>query len=243
MFNVCTQTGIILAFYQSLMKMAITIEQIGKLNYFAGIEAERLNDILPFLKAKIYSKGQTIIGEGDTEPILLFISAGVGKIFKTSSEGKEQIINIIKPGESFGDLVVFDGYPSPYSVQALSIMTEVIWVHRNDLIPFLERNWQVAQNVIKAVAKQARSLLVLVEDLSFKNVTGRVAKILLQNSEPGPQGFQRLTQYEMAAMAGTAREVVGRSLKSLEDTGAIILDRHRIIIKNKEYLKQVAGVD
>lgn len=223
--------------------MAITVEQIGKLNYFTGIENDRLAGMLPSFKLKLYSKGQTIVAEGDTEPILQFVSVGVVKIFKTSAEGKEQIIDIIRPGESFGDIAVFNGGASPYSAQALGITTDILWVHRDDLLAFLGKNWRAALNALSAVSRQARSLLVLVEDLSFKNVTGRVAKILLQNSAPGPEGFQRLTQYEMAAMAGTAREVVGRSLKSLEDSGAIGLEKHRIIIKNKEYLKQLAGVD
>jgi CRP-like cAMP-binding protein len=223
--------------------MAVTVEQIGKLRYFAGIENDRLAGILPFFKLKSYSKGQNIVAEGDNEPILLFVSAGVVKIFKTSSEGKEQIIDILKPGESFGDINVFNFASSPYSAQALGITTDILWIHRDDLLPFLERNWKAALNALRSLAVQANSLLILVEDLSFKNVTGRVAKILLQNTTPGPEGFQRLTQYEMAAMAGTAREVVGRSLKSLEEVGAIGLDRHKIIIKNKEYLRQLAGVD
>ncbi len=70
-----------------------------------------------------------------------------------------------------------------------------------------------------------------------------MAKILLQNAVPGPEGTQKLTQYEMAAMAGTAREVVGRSLKTLEDSGAIEIERHRIIVKNKDYLRQLAGLN
>jgi CRP-like cAMP-binding protein len=223
--------------------MAISVDQISKLEYFRGIEDERLAGIVPLFKLKTYSKGQTIVAEGDTEPLLQFVSTGVVKIFKTSPEGKEQIIDIVRPGESFGELTLFGSGPSPYSVLALGITNDILWIHRNDLVPFLEKNWKAALNAFRAIASQARALLALVEDLSFKNVTGRVAKILLQNSAPGADGFPRLTQFEMAAMAGTAREVVGRSLKSLEDSGAIGLDRHKIIIKNKDYLRQLAGVD
>jgi CRP/FNR family transcriptional regulator len=64
----------------------------------------------------------------------------------------------------------------------------------------------------------------------------------LENAGDGTGAGVRLTQQEMAAMAGTAREVVGRSLKALEDNGAIRLDRHRIVIRNKEALKNMVGV-
>ena len=82
----------------------------------------------------------------------------------------------------------------------------------------------------------------LVEDLSFKHVIGRVAKILLQYAGDGTGRQPRLTQQEMAAMAGTAREMVGRSLKTLEEDGVIRLDRHRIVITDNEALREMAGV-
>jgi CRP/FNR family transcriptional regulator len=92
----------------------------------------------------------------------------------------------------------------------------------------------------RVLAGRVRHLVSLVEDLSFKRVIGRVAKILLEHAGDGISGPRpRLTQQEMAAMAGTAREVIGRSLKALEEEGAIRLDRQRIIITNKQALKEV----
>ena len=223
--------------------MAITLEAISKLKYFTGIESDRISGLMQFFKTKAFVKWQNIVSEGDQQQVLYFVGTGVVKIFKTSAEGKEQIIAIKRPGESFNDISVFSFGNSPYSAQALGVNTETLWIHKNDLFPFIEKNWQVALNAFNVIADQERALLVLIEDLSFKNVTGRVAKILLQNSTPGPEGSPRLTQYEMAAMAGTAREVVGRSLKSLEDGGAIALERHRIVIKNKEFLRHLAGLD
>jgi len=222
--------------------MTITVDDLGKLKYFTGVEMSRLAGITQLFAKKSFIKGQTIVSEGDAQPNLHFVNSGVVKMFKTSSEGKEQIIKIIRPGESFNDLTVFGSGNSPYSAQALG-NTVIYWVHKHDLLPVMEKNWKIALNALEILGEQARALLTLVEDLSFKNVTGRVAKILLQNSNPGPDGYQRLTQYEMAAMAGTAREVVGRSLKALEENGTISLERHRIVIKDKEYLGRIAGLN
>ncbi len=222
--------------------MTITVDDLEKLRYFAGVENSRLAVFTQLFSKKSFIKGQTIVSEGDTQRNLYFVTSGVVKMFKTSSEGKEQIIKIVRPGESFNDITVFGSGISPYSMQALG-NTVIFWIQKNDLMPVMEKNWKVALNALEILAEQQRLLLTLVEDLSFKNVTGRVAKILLQNSNPGPDGYQRLTQYEMAAMAGTAREVVGRSLKSLEENGIIGLERHRIIIKDKEYLGRIAGLN
>ena len=222
--------------------MTITVDDLGKLRYFAGVETSRLAVFTQLFSKKSFIKGQTIVSEGDDQRSLHFVNSGVIKVFKTSSEGKEQIIKILRPGESFNDITVFGSGSSPYSMQALGNAI-VFWIHKSDLMPMMEKNWKIAQNALDILGEQQRLLLTLVEDLSFKNVTGRVAKILLQNSNPGPEGYQRLTQYEMAAMAGTAREVVGRSLKSLEENGTISLERHRIIIKDKEYLGRIAGLN
>ena len=80
------------------------------------------------------------------------------------------------------------------------------------------------------------------EDLSFRHVTGRVAKMLLEYAGDGDGERPRLTQQEMAAMIGTAREMVGRSLKSLEEEGAIRVERNRIIITDLAALRELAGV-
>lgn len=243
MFNSSETAGIIATIRDSLGSlMTITVDELMKLRYFDGVERSRLAGLPNLFGQKTYIKGQTIINEGDNHRNLHFVQAGVVKIFKTSSEGKEQIIKIAKPGESFNDIGVFGPGGSQYSAQALGNVT-VAWINKDDIMKVMEKNWRIAQNALEVLGEQGKFFLALVEDLSFKNVTGRVAKILLQNSLPGPDGFQRLTQYEMAAMAGTAREVVGRSLKTLEENGSISLERHRIVIKDKEFLGRLAGLN
>jgi len=106
----------------------------------------------------------------------------------------------------------------------------------------------IALNIIKVLAGKVRHFVSLVEDLSFRHVTGRVAKLLLEYATNGSEEGKgkgprpRLTQQDMAAMVGTAREVVGRSLKALEEEGAIRMDRHRIAIVNREVLEERSGV-
>jgi CRP/FNR family transcriptional regulator len=79
----------------------------------------------------------------------------------------------------------------------------------------------------------------LVEDLSFRHVIGRVAKVLLENAGDGTAPGTRLTQQEMAALVGSVREVVARSLKTLESEGAIKLERHRIRSMDKKALENM----
>ncbi len=218
--------------------MAVELEFLKKIPYFAGLSAMELELIRKLIVEKKADRGEMLILEGEQASALHFVVSGVLKVFKTSAEGKEQILNIVRPGESFNDVSVFDDDPSPVSVQALGTVA-LYEIRKNDLEAILRKYPQIARNVVNVLAGRVRHLVSLVEDLSFRHVIGRVAKILLENAGDGTGAGARLTQQEMAAMAGTAREVVGRSLKALEDKGAIRLDRHRIVIRDKEALKNM----
>lgn len=222
--------------------MTVELEFLKKILYFSGLAEAELESIRKLIGEKTAGRGEVLILEGDTVNALHFVVSGALKVFKTSAEGKEQILNILRPGDSFNDVPVFDNAPSPVSVQALGPVV-LYEIGKSDIEAILRKYPQAARNVINVLAGKVRHLVSLVEDLSFRHVIGRVAKILLENAGDGDGagGGARLTQQEMAAMAGTAREVVGRSLKAMEDDGVIRLDRHRIVIRNKEALKTMIG--
>lgn len=221
--------------------MAVELEFLKRIPYFAGLTEAELESIRKLIVEKTADRGDVLILEGDMAKALHFVVSGALKVFKTSADGKEQILNILRPVDSFNDVPVFDNAPSPVSVQALGHVA-LCELGRGDLEAILGKYPQIARNVINVLAGRVRHLVSLVEDLSFRHVIGRVAKILLESAGNGGGAGARLTQQDMAAMAGTAREVVGRSLKALEDGGIIRLDRHRIVIRNKEALKNMIGV-
>jgi CRP/FNR family transcriptional regulator len=129
---------------------------------------------------------------------------------------------------------------NPASAQALGPVT--LYGLKKDKLQSIMRQYpQIALNTSKVLAGRMRQLVNLVEDLSFRHVLGRVTKILLTHADDGTGTNDHLTQQEMAAMAGTAREVVARSLKSLEEQGYIRLERHRIVITNKQSLEEIVA--
>jgi len=208
-------------------------------NLASTAEIERVSK---YVFEKKVEKGELILAEGEQPQALYFVVSGAVKMFKTSPDGKEQIFGIVYSGGSFNDVAVFDGERNPVSAQAM--VTSVLYsIRKKDIEIILKEHPKIALNIGRVLAGQIRQLGGLVEDLSFRNVTARVAKILVENSDGGSSGQHRLTQQDMAAMAGTAREVVGRSLKSLEDEGVIKMERHRIIIRDIDMLKNVAGAN
>jgi len=221
--------------------MAVQLEFLKSILYFSALGFAELESISKLVFEKTADRAEMVLLEGESPENLYFVASGVVKVFKTSAEGKEQILSIVRPGESFNDVPIFDGGPNPVSAQAMGTVL-LYGIKKNDMEAILRNHPQIALNVIKVLARRVRHLVSLVEDLSFKHVIGRVAKILFEHIGGEIGRGPRLTQQEMAAMAGTAREVVGRSLKALEEEGAIKLDRHRIIITDKEALQKIMEV-
>jgi CRP-like cAMP-binding protein len=221
--------------------MAVQLDFLKNVLYFSGLDLAELESIGKLVFEKTAERGEMVLLEGESAADLYFVASGVVKVFKTSAEGKEQILNIVRPGESFNDVSIFDGGPNPAGARAMGPVL-LYGIRKNDIEAVLRDHPQAVLNVIKVLASRVRHLMSLVEDLSFKHVIGRVAKILFEQVGGQMGRGPRLTQQEMAAMAGTAREVVGRSLKALEEEGAIKVDRNRIVIKDIEALQKIMGV-
>ncbi len=219
--------------------MASKVEFLKSVGYFSQLSLAGLEAVSQLVFEKKCRPGELIVFEGEEARALYFIASGVVKVFKTSAEGKEQILAIARPGESFGDVPIFNGGLNPASAQAMGPVT-LYGVEKGKMESILRDYPEVALSAIRVMAGRVRHLLSLVEDLSFKHVIGRVAKILLEYARDGTAPGTRLTQRDMAAMAGTAREVVSRSLRALEDDAIITVERHRIVIVNKDALEKIA---
>ena len=221
--------------------MAVQVESLKTITYFSGLSLTELNSIHKFVFEKAVVEGEIVQFEGEPAKAVYFIVSGLAKVFKISAEGKEQVLYFVRPGDSFNDVSAFENSPSLTSVEAM--MPAVLYgIRKDDLETVLREYPPVALNMLRVLSKRVKHLVSLVEDLSFRNVTNRVAKVLLEYAGDGAGQKPRLTQQDMAAIAGTAREMVGRSLKTLEDEGTIRLNRNRIIITDKEALREMAGI-
>jgi CRP/FNR family cyclic AMP-dependent transcriptional regulator len=216
--------------------MSTNREFLASIPYFSGLDSAELDSIGQSFSERKVERGEIIQLEGEAVGELFFVSSGAIKVFKTSADGKEQILSIARPGEALNDIAIFDGGVSPASVQAMTPAT-LYRIGRNELHTLLRDHPRLSLNTAKILAERTRQMMSLVEDLSFRHVIGRVARLLLENAGNGTAPGTRLTQQEMAAMVGSVREVVARSLKTLEAEGAIKLERHRIRITDRKALE------
>jgi CRP-like cAMP-binding protein len=217
----------------------VEIDFLKRVPVFSGLDETTLEDISRLMVVREARKHEIIWLEQEPARMIYFVGEGLIKLFKTSDAGKEQILRLAHPGDCFGHAGALNGGSHPESVQA--VMPSVLFgLASHDLEALLAAHPLLARNAIKLLATEMHHYMSLVEDLSLRCVNGRLAKMLLADNMKGAcDTSPALTRADMAAMTGTVREVIGKSLKSLEDQGIIRYDRHRIVIRDREALRSL----
>lgn len=217
--------------------MAIEIAALRGIPEFSALADTELTYVQQVTRQRRIQRGELLFLEGGPGEHLYYLQSGRVKVFKISADGKEQVLRLFQAGETFNEVPIFDGGPNPASAMVLEDGIAYV-LHRDDIQRLLSEHPRIATSVIRVLASRLRYMVGLVEDLSFKHVSARVAKTLLLHSEAVEgKTAHRLTQQELAALVGTAREVVGRVLKALEHEGIIDLEQGRITILNRERLE------
>ncbi|MBV9325734.1 MAG: Crp/Fnr family transcriptional regulator [Chloroflexi bacterium] len=219
-------------------RAAVSVKELRALHssFFDDLAAEDLDVLGGAMLKREYPAGQIVLLEGAASSVLYVVQAGRLKLYKTSTRGREQVLRLLRPGDMFNEVAVFDEGPNPASAQAIEDCTLYL-LRRRDLMRFVAERPGIAIGITRTFARRLREALALVEDLAFRDVTSRLAKILLEGQDGAAP---RVTQELLAAMAGSRREVVGRALKALSQSGAVRLERGKIHVRDRAVLEQLA---
>ena len=207
--------------------------------YFTGLGDGILGELAGGLRLIHYERGEVIFWQDEPCPGLQIIERGMVKLFKLSPQGRELIVNIFKEGATFAEVPVFDGGANPVNSAALE--ESDIWQLDTTVIRSLMGNHpEMCKQVMLNLARNLRMMVGIIEEVSFYQVTQRLARLLSQMSADELTGSDstRLTQDQLAARLGTVREVLARALRALERSGAIRVDRRQIHILDSRLLKQ-----
>ena len=230
-------TGIV-----SPARTIMLLEQLKAIPYFQDLDARALERIRASVFELRLERGQILFMEGESAQAMYVVRSGQVKIFKVSPDGREQVLRIAAAGDCFNEVPIFDEGPNPANAEAVD--PAILWgIRRTDMRRLVEEHPAIAVGFLKAFAGKLRYFTRKVEDLSFRSVTSRVAKFLLEIAEDDGKGGlclkHQFTQQEMAAVVGTAREMIGRAFRVLEKEGAIKLDRHRVVIVSRAALARM----
>lgn len=205
--------------------------------FFAKLGDPILGKLAAGVSLRDYERGEVMFWEGEACAGLFIIRRGSVKLFKISPHGRELIIRIIEEGTTFNEVPVFDLGTNP--VNAAALESSQVWVVEAGVIQaaMLEHP-ELCRAVIGNLTQNLRMLVAMVEELSFYQVTNRLARLIVQTGDSPA----RLTQDQLAARLGTVREVVARALRELERSGAIQVKRRQISIRDQGLLRDWAQV-
>ncbi|KAA3628323.1 MAG: Crp/Fnr family transcriptional regulator [Proteobacteria bacterium] len=210
--------------------------------YFKRLNTEAVAALADRANVRKCQTGEAILIQDDPCAGLGVVVSGRVRVLRTSSEGREQVLRILGPGRSFNDVAAIDGEPNPATVVATKD-SKVVLLSRPALMRLLDAQPDITKAMLLLMAHRQRFLVEMIEDAALHSVVGRVARLLLRcasGNQPLIEGAadacQRVTQQDIAAMAGSVREVVQRALKLLEQEGAIRLGRAEIIIVDTNIL-------
>src|SRR3954451_1810345 len=187
-----------------------------------------------FLSARVIERkfggGELIFSEGQPCSGLFVVESGNVRVFKSSANGREQVLAIEPPGSSIAELPVFDGGNYPASAEALA-ETTLLFVSKQDFQALCLQHPQVALKVLRVVGARLRRLVGIIEELSFTTVRRRLASFLFRLAQrEGLEVTLPASNQELASQIGTVRELVSRNLSRFQQEGLLTVDGRHVII-------------
>jgi CRP/FNR family transcriptional regulator, dissimilatory nitrate respiration regulator len=249
------------------MMKNLKINDLNKIHLFSDLSEKELEKILSFSRRKIVSKGEILFF--DTEPFTGFycILEGSVKLYKISAEGREHIVHIMNPYNTFGEVPVFENYEdvlndrAVYPINAMSIEddTEVLIVGAKPFLSFLKENPDVSFKFLSTLSKRLKLLNNHIEGLTLHDIKRRLAKYILEEFEKSKKEKEELekskhillkntnsielniSKYDLASHLGTILETLSRTFKKLQDENIIEVHGKKINILSIKKLKNYAA--
>ena len=201
---------------------------------FAHVDDESLVAMGGLLIERRIPKHQTIVEEGLAGDYMYVIREGEVKVTKLSGDGREKILELMGPGDFFGEMSLLDGAVRSASVKSLT-ETRILALSRNDFLKELRRNPDLAMAVIQELTRRVRTMDEQASSLSFQRVKERTQGLLMRLSKDfecpdGRRMTPALTHQQIADMVGTSRETVTRVVKRLKDQGWLGQDGKQYVV-------------
>ena len=202
------------------------------------LSPDEIDTLLHYARVERYPAGEEIYAKGSLGQSMMAVLRGTAKMTSVSSEGKEVVLNIMHPGEIFGEIALLDGGERSADAVAMADC-EILVLHRRDFMPILEKRADICLILLRILCQRLRQTSEQVEDVLFRHLESRVAKALLHLAEsttlhgvPGSTVELHVSQRELGSIASGSRESVNKILQSWHKAGWIELGKGTIMIRN-----------
>ncbi len=225
----------------------MSIDLLSHCPLFAGLREEDLKKIKAIALPKKVGKKEILFTDGEEARGFYVILSGRVKIYKVSPEGKEQILHVVSAPDPFAEAALFLEGSYPAFAEAMSDC-QLLFFPKRDFIRLIERNPQLSINMIVTLSQYLKRFASLIEELSLKEVSSRIAKYLLdlslKQSKEGKNAEEvelDLSKTQLALKLGTISETLSRTLAKLKAKGIIDVKKNRICLLNRKTLGEVAS--
>lgn len=217
------------------------------LPFFQDFSPEDLLHVASIVSDRTIKRGHMVFCEGEDAGGFYLVVNGRIKIFKLSTDGKEQILHIIGPGEPFGEVPAFDGTPYPANAKSIE-KSNILYFPRESFIDLIRKNPALALKLLTILSKRLKTFASLIEDLSLKEVPARLANYLLyvhgKQSTRDDEIRLDITKNQLASILGTIPETLSRILTKMKREKIIALGNKGLIrILDYGALEQLANGD
>lgn len=222
-------------------------DTLARVSLFSDLAEPELRLIAARAVGRRYQTGETIFSEGEPCSGLYVVERGHVSVFKSSPDGREQVLAIEGPASSVAELPVFDGGTYPASASALD-EADLLFISKEDFQALCLENPKVALQVLRVVSRRLRGMVSMIEQLSFMTVRHRLAALLLRMAKAGKQTKEGIkfelsaSNQELASQIGTVRELVSRNLSQLQHEGLLSLHGRIVVIPDIRALKAEAQI-
>jgi CRP-like cAMP-binding protein len=220
--------------------------QVFERNFLLGkLSPDEIDTLVHYSRVERYPSGEEIYAKGSPGQSMMAVLRGSAKMTSVSSEGKEIVLNIMQPGEIFGEIAMLDGRERSADAVAMTDC-EILVLHRRDFMPILEKHADICLILLRILCQRLRQTSEQVEDVLFRHLESRVAKALLHLAEsvtllavPGSLIELHVSQRELGSHAGGSRESVNKILQSWHKAGLISLGKGSIVIRDMAALERL----
>ncbi|GFK93854.1 CRP-like cAMP-activated global transcriptional regulator [Fundidesulfovibrio magnetotacticus] len=222
-------------------KSPSTLSILAKAPLFSGLSPAQLATLENNSAVLRLDKGQVVFFEGAEAKGLYVLLSGQVKIYKSSSEGKEQILHVLGPGEPFAEVPMFQGTRFPANAMAIQ-PSSVLYLEKSVLTRLMERDAGFAMAMLAALSQRLRQMATMIGQLTLREVPARLAAYLLHQSEgkDSPAFDLDMSKGHLAGFLGATREALSRALARLEDQGYITMRGRNITIEDFERLRELS---
>jgi CRP-like cAMP-binding protein len=225
----------------------MSIDLLRRCPLFAGLKEEDLKRIRAIALLKHVLKREVLFSDGEEARGFYVILSGKVKLYKISPDGKEQILHVVSAPDAFAEAALFLEGSYPAFAEALSD-SQLLFFPKRDFIYLIEKNPQLSINMIVSLSQFLKRFTSLIEELSLKEVSSRIAKYLidlslkLSKEGRGPMEVELdLSKTQLASKLGTISETLSRTLAKMKAKGIIDVKKNRILILNRKLLEELAS--